>query len=97
MSEMSMAILSIDAVLQIINDSARAAFKKRRSLQAKGIKEAKKKGIKFGRPRRELPEKFYVEMQRWQDGETTLAESARICGIPVSTFYAKVKETLKGK
>ena len=97
MSEMSMAILSIDAVLQIINDSARAAFKKRRSLQAKGIKEAKKKGIKFGRPRRELPEKFYAEMRRWQDGETTLAESAKICGIPVSTFYAKVKETLKGK
>ncbi len=91
MSELGLAITSIDMVMGIIHDTVVEGRKERRRVQMTGIREAKKKGIKFGRPKRELTPTFYKEVERWQNGETTLSESAETCGMPVSTFYAKAK------
>ena len=94
MSELGLAITSIDMVMSIIHDAVVEGRKERRRIQMTGIREAKKKGIKFGRPKKELPPTFYEEVEQWQNGETTLAESAETCGMPVSTFYAKAKAEL---
>ena len=91
MSELGLAIVSIDAVMHIVNDFMGEAREERHRTQMRGIMEARKRGIKFGRPKRELTPTFYKEVERWQNGETTLAESAETCDMPVSTFYAKAK------
>ena len=91
MSELGLAIASIDAVMHIVNDFMGEAREERHRTQMRGIMEARKRGIKFGRPKRELTPTFYEEVEQWQKGETTLSESAETCGMPVSTFYAKAK------
>ena len=80
-----------DIVLQVLSfvaENERSAIRQR---QAEGIAEAKKKGTRFGRPRKPVPEGFRHQYQRWREGKTTLKEAAKACGMPLSTFYAKGK------
>jgi len=59
----------------------------RRERQRKGIAEAKAQGVRFGAPRRPLPENFEEVRSAWRNGEFTLTEAARRCGMAKSTFY----------
>ena len=61
----------------------------RRQRQAEGIAEAKKKGVRLGRPPTPLPENFHENYQRWKSGEITCTTAARACGLPLSTFRDK--------
>lgn len=81
-----------DIVLQVLSfvaENERSAIRKR---QAEGIVEAKKRGVHFGRPRKPLPKGFETQCQKWIDGEITLSEGARQCGMPLSTFALKAKK-----
>ena len=78
-----------DLVLQILSfvaESERANIRKR---QAEGIAAAKARGVKFGRPAKNVPEGFYAAQQAWQNKKMPLKQAARECGMPPSTFYAK--------
>ena len=75
-----------DIVLQVLSfvaENERTNIKQR---QAEGIAAAKAQGIKFGRPPRPLPENFHSCYQRWKQGAITGTETARECGLPLSTF-----------
>lgn len=51
-----------------------------------GIREAKKKGIKFGRNQIEIPEKFDNIAKRWIRKELSLRAGAAILKISHTTF-----------
>ena len=61
----------------------------RRQRQAEGIAEAKKKGVRLGRPPTPLPENFQQVRLDWRSKKLTLQQAADACSMPVATFYAK--------
>ena len=78
-----------DLVLQLVSffaENERINIKKR---QAEGIAAAHLRGVKFGRPRKAVPEQFEETCRKWSKGEITCKEAARLCKMPVSTFRYK--------
>ena len=80
-----------DLVLQILSFVAQKERENIRERQAQGIRAAKERGVRFGRPPRPLPKNFTQVYQCWQDGRITTAEAAKQCKMPLSTFRDKVK------
>lgn len=80
-----------DLVLQILSFVAQNERESIRIRQAQGIAAAKARGVRFGRPRKILPENFEYELHRWKNGMITVVEAARACGIAISTFYYLAK------
>ena len=81
-----------DIVLQILSfvaESERDNIKKR---QAQGIRAAKAKGIRFGRPEAELSANFPQLVKRWRNNRISLNEVLHICGISRSTFFRRLRE-----
>lgn len=81
-----------DIVLQVLSfvaENERSAIRQR---QAEGIREAMKRGVRFGRPRKPVPAGAVEQYARWKRGETTLNEAAKACGMPRTTFYVKARE-----
>ena len=81
-----------DLVLQILSFVAQTERENIRSRQAQGIAAAKKRGVKFGRPKKELPANFKSVVERWQCKELSSRQAAKECGMPLSTFRSKAKE-----
>ena len=81
-----------DIVLQVLSFVAENERMSIRQRQAEGIAAAKKRGVQFGRPRKQLPKGFQQQREHWRNGEITLAEAAKNCGMPLSTFYHKARE-----
>ncbi len=84
--------LIADIVLQLLSYVAHTERENIRQRQAEGIAEAKARGVRFGRPPKPLPENFRQVHQNWRSKKLTLQEAAKVCGMPVSSFYAKAVE-----
>ncbi len=81
------------ALLAYVAESERNAI---RSRQATGIAAAKARGVHFGRRPKPLPENFYEVYNRVKAGKLTIMEGAKECGMPYSSFYARMKNIRKG-
>ncbi len=81
-----------DLVLQILSFVAQTERENIRSRQAQGIAAAKKRGVKFGRPKKELPANFRSVVEKWQCKELSSRQAAKECGMPLSTFRSKAKQ-----
>lgn len=83
-----------DLVLQLLSFVAENERRMIHSRQAEGIAAAKRRGVKFGRPRRAVPEAFNLVYDKWRSGELTQRAAAARLDLPVSTFanMAKRKE-----
>lgn len=77
-----------DVVLQVLSFVAENERDNIRKRQAEGIAAAKMKGVRFGRPRRAVPDNFLEIYQAWRAQEMTLEEAAQACNLPKGTFYA---------
>lgn len=75
-----------DIVLQILSYVAQIERENTHQRQMEGIKEAKKKGIKFGRPRKKIPDSFYEVAQKWKLKEISLRQGAKILETSPSMF-----------
>lgn len=75
-----------DLVLQILSYVAQVERENIRQRQAKGIRIAKEKGVKFGRPCLNIPEDFYVVASLWQRGRINLRQGAEMLSVSHSTF-----------
>ena len=64
----------------------------RKSRQREGIAEAREKGIKFGRPPKQMPGNFTQIYNKWVSKEITATEAAKLCGVSRTIFYKKVRE-----
>lgn len=88
-----------DLVLQILSFVAQTEREHIRERQAQGIAAAKSRGVRFGRPAKELPSNFYEVLVKWQCHKLSSREAAKECNMPVTTFLYKAKKysnVLKG-
>ena len=87
-----------DIVLQVLSfvaENERTNIKQR---QAEGIRIAKEKGVKFGRPKAILPPNNNEILDKYINKEINNIEAAKLIGISRGTFFRLVKErkSLKG-
>lgn len=75
-----------DLVLQILSYVAQIERENIHTRQMEGIREAKKKGVRFGRPKQEIPDEFEYVAVRWCRGEVSLRDGAKILGVSHTTF-----------
>ena len=81
-----------DLVLQLLSfiaENERVTIKQR---QAEGIAAAKKRGVKFGRPSKDLPPDIGEIIVKWQKNELTIDEIAATYGMSNSTVYRRIRE-----
>lgn len=81
-----------DLVLQVLSFVAETERENIRKRQAEGITAAKERGVRFGRPKVELPEDFLVVLIKWEKKEITLENALQNLHMSRATFYRKVKE-----
>lgn len=84
-----------DIVLQVLSfvaENERLNIKQR---QAEGIKIAKERGVKFGRPKTLLPSNTREVLDRYINHETTNTEAASLIGVSRGTFFRLVREHKK--
>lgn len=79
-----------DIVLQVLSFAAENERTTIRQRQAEGITAAKERGVRFGRPRTELPADFAVIVRKWQRKEITLAQVCTEYSLPRSTAYDRM-------
>ena len=77
------------AVLSFVAENERDNIKKR---QAQGIAAAKARGVKFGRPEKQLPDDFPDMIKQWEKKKIPLQEVLQRCGISEATFYRRLRE-----
>ncbi len=80
-----------DLVLQILSFVAENERRMIKERQAEGIAAAKKRGVKFGRPQKPLPENYSDVYQRWKSGQITAVAAAKELNMPRSTFRYRAK------
>ena len=80
-----------DIVLQVLSfvaENERANIKQR---QAEGIRIAKEKGVRFGRPNKLLPSSTNEIIDKFINHEINNIEAAKIIGVSRGTFFRLVK------
>ena len=86
-----------DIVLQLlsyVSETERTNIKQR---QAEGIAAAKKRGVKFGRPIKEMPPNFGELITQWEKKELTMQEILKTYDMSEATFYRRMREYNAGK
>ena len=81
-----------DIVLQVLSFVAENERTNIRQRQAEGIRIAKEKGVKFGRPKAVLPPNTNDILDKYINKEITNIEAAKLIGISRGTFFRLVKE-----
>lgn len=84
--------LITDLVLQLLSFVAQMERESIRERQREGIDAVKARGVRFGRPRAELPEGFEATVAAWRQGGLSAQEAARRLGISRGTFFKRVRE-----
>ena len=80
-----------DLVLQILSYVAQVERENIRQRQAEGIRIAKKKGVKFGRPRIEIPDEFESVYNLYVEKKLSLRQGAKLLNTNHATFSRWVK------
>lgn len=75
-----------DLVLQILSYVAQTERENIRQRQKEGIAAAKLRGVRFGRPRKEIPPSFLPLKKAWENREISSRAAARELGIAQDTF-----------
>ncbi len=83
-----------DLVLQILSFVAESERVNIRKRQEEGIAAAKAKGVRFGRPEKELPQDFQMIVRDWRYKKITLREALDKSKMSKSTFYRKMHKCL---
>lgn len=79
-----------DIVLQILSYVAETERHNIRKRQAEGIAAAKAKGVRIGRPKRDLPENFHKIVLMIQNKEITYRQGAKELGVSHSWLYQAI-------
>ncbi|SFE71893.1 recombinase family protein [Peptostreptococcus sp. D1] len=81
-----------DIVLQILSYVAQVERENTYQRQMEGIREAKKRGVKFGRSKKDIPEDFDRIAKEWRDKEIGLRAGAKLLNISHTTFSKWLRE-----
>ena len=93
----NMGLMVADAVQQILTQMGQAETLERKAVQAKAIRDAKAKGVRFGRPTVKTPENFGEIVEQWENGSLSLKEALEQTGFKHTTFYSRLKEYRRDK
>lgn len=80
-----------DLVLQILSYVAQVERENTKQRQAEGIRIAKEKGIKFGRPPIPIPEKFEEIYKLWKVNKISKRKAAKMLNTNHNTFTNWIK------
>ena len=80
-----------DVVLQVLSFVAENERETMRQRQAEGIKMAKQRGVKFGRPAKETPDNFIEIVNLYKERKITAMTAIKMSGLTRGTFYRKLK------
>ena len=80
-----------DLVLQILSFVAQSERENIKKRQLQGIAAAKARGVKFGRPKKDLPEGFSEILCAWEKKQLASSEILRQYNISESTFYRRLR------
>ena len=83
-----------DLVLQILSYVAQTERENIRQRQQEGIAAAKLRGVKFGRPRIDLPENFEEVFKLWQESAISQRQAAHLLGTNHNTFVRWARRRL---
>ena len=86
-----------DIVLQVLSFSSQYEQEKIKKRQADGIKSAKARGVKFGRPVNKPPENFGELIKLADKGKLTHKEIMQETGLKQTTFYSRLREYRAGQ
>ena len=75
-----------DLVLQILSYVAQTERENIHQRQKEGIAAARRRGVRFGRPREQVPEQFWQLKADWEQRKITSREAARQLSIAQDTF-----------
>lgn len=75
-----------DLVLQILSYVAQTERENIKQRQMEGIAAAKMRGVRFGRPRKNVPVSFYSIKSEWENKKVSSREAARRLGVSQDTF-----------
>jgi len=75
-----------DMVLQILSYISQVERESIHQRQMEGIKEAKRRGVQFGRTANPKPDNYEQVRRQWEQGLISLRESARRLNIDARTF-----------
>lgn len=81
-----------DLVLQILSFVAQSERENIRKRQEQGIAAAKAKGVKFGRPEKEVPDNFARLVSDWEKKKIPLSEILKQCDMSEAAFYRRLRE-----
>lgn len=83
-----------DVVLQVLSFVAENERETMRQRQAEGIKMAKQRGVKFGRPAKETPDNFFEIVNLYKERKITGITAIKMSGLTRGTFYRKLKNRM---
>lgn len=89
-----MGVFVADLVLQILSYVAQTERENIRQRQKEGIAAARQRGVKFGRPRKRIPEEFALLKDAWMGKQLSSREAARQLGVSQDTFLRWAKEPI---
>ena len=75
-----------DLVLQILSYVAQIERENTHQRQLEGIREAKKRGVQFGRPKIPIPERFDEVAEKIRNNKMSLRQGGRILGVSYTTL-----------
>ena len=81
-----------DMVLQILSFVSQSERETIRKRQAEGIRAARARGVKFGRPVKKPPENFDVLVKQWERGNLRTKDILEQTGLSETTFYRRLRE-----
>lgn len=81
-----------DLVLQILSFVAQSERENIKKRQVEGIAIAKARGVKFGRPKKEVPTDFIDIIYAWKQKKLSFKEALNQCDMSEATFYRKLRE-----
>ena len=81
-----------DLVLQILSFVAQSERENIKKRQAEGIAAAKAKGVRFGRPEKNVPDNFESLIKQWEQKKLPTSEALKQCNMSEATFYRRLRE-----
>ena len=81
-----------DLVLQILSFVAQNERENIKKRQTEGIAAAKMRGVRFGRPEKNLPCNFSKLVRQWEEKKLPFGEMIKMCNMSEATFYRKLQK-----
>lgn len=85
-----------DITLQILSFVAHQERDFIRQRQKEGIEQARARGVRFGRPKKQYLQNYGMVCSAWREGRLSCRKAAKQLGISESTFRRRVQEGAEG-